>query len=139
MPDISSSAEFNVPKLIVPDAKLSAPAVAVVNTMSTDSAYTQLSDGLSPAQEIGTNVTTPDIESFDIPKVGTHDGSDVASIEPLDEETDTSTQRAVSPETASTPKGDSVKPLGIMHTLAMRSFPSAFSSDAVSPSTEQPP
>lgn len=135
MPEISSSAELAVPKLVVPDTKLSAPPVAVVNTFSTDSAYTQMSDTISA----GTNVTTPDIGTLDMPKVDTHDGSDVASIEPLDEETDSSTRRPLSSDTSATTRAETNKTLGITHTLAMRSFPSAFSSEAASPSSEQQP
>lgn len=117
------------------EASLTSPPtlqpVIVTNSLSTDSAYTQLSDAMSPSQETGTNVTTPDVETLAMPKIDMHEGSEAGSVEPLDEETTSPIfdKRFSSSSLSRTPSGTdgASKSLGITHTLAMRSFPSTFS------------
>ena len=126
----SQANEADVSKPPAPELKIHpAPPVIVTNTLSTDSAYTQISDTFSPSQETGTNVTTPDVETIPIPKV--HEFSDVES---LGEEPTVQRSSDITP-TGTLGKG---KSLGIAHTLAMRSFPSAFAQPEEPPTSEQP-
>ncbi|KAL5485727.1 hypothetical protein ACEPAI_6768 [Sanghuangporus weigelae] len=128
---IPSAPEFSIPKVDVTAAH-PAPPVIVTNTLSTDSAYTQFSDTFSPSQETGTNVTTPDVETMPVPKV--HEGSE---IESLGEETamHVSEQPSTVTPTGTVGKG---KSFGVAHTLAMRSFPSAFAQTEDPSASEQP-
>ncbi|KAL5526053.1 hypothetical protein ACEPAG_7391 [Sanghuangporus baumii] len=127
---VPSAPEFSIPKIDV-TAVHPAPPVIVTNTLSTDSAYTQFSDTFSPSQETGTNVTTPDVETMPVPKV--YEGSE---IESLGEETamHVSEQPSTVTPTGTVGKG---KSLGVAHTLAMRSFPSAFAQTEDPSASEQ--
>ncbi|KAL5503858.1 hypothetical protein ACEPAH_7929 [Sanghuangporus vaninii] len=128
---ILSTSELTIPKVDVIAAHPALPVI-VTNTLSTDSAYTQISDTFSPSQETGTNVTTPDVETMSVPKL--HEGSEVES---LAEETAThvSEQPSTVTPTGTVGKG---KSLGVAHTLAMRSFPSAFAQTESPSASEQP-
>ncbi|KAL5526875.1 hypothetical protein ACEPAF_8602 [Sanghuangporus sanghuang] len=121
---ILSAPELTIPKVGITAAHPALPVI-VTNTLSTDSAYTQISDTFSPSQETGTNVTTPDIETMSVPKL--HEGSEVES---LGEE-----QSSTVTPTGTVGKG---KSLGVAHTLAMRSFPSAFAQTEGPSASEQP-
>ncbi|OCB90504.1 hypothetical protein A7U60_g2297 [Sanghuangporus baumii] len=121
---ILSAPELTIPKVGITAAHPALPVI-VTNTLSTDSAYTQISDTFSPSQETGTNVTTPDIETMSVPKL--HEGSEVES---LGEE-----QSSTVTPTGTVGIG---KSLGVAHTLAMRSFPSAFAQTEGPSASEQP-
>ena len=112
-------------------------------SLSTDSAYSQVSDTLSSgAQETSTGATTPDLETSPMPKVDEVDESENVNIKTSEftVETETSvpaeaatSEKSVSPG-AKTPTGifdNGVSSLGVTHTLAMTSFPSAFGIESV--------
>lgn len=163
IPDIPTSAsDFTIPQVDVTSApsqsstQLSeivdksepsqhhlAQPVAVTASLSTDSAYSQVSDTLSSgAQETSTGATTPDLETSPMPKVDEVDESENVNIKTSEftVETETSvpaeaatSEKSLSPG-AKTPTGifdNGVSSLGVTHTLAMTSFPSAFGIESV--------
>ncbi|THH10312.1 hypothetical protein EW145_g1417 [Phellinidium pouzarii] len=134
---LTSVSELAIPQLDIMTAGVH--PIAVTTTFSKDSAYTQASNFTSASEQTGTDVTTPDVEMLTMPKMQFDaEGSELGSIEPLDEETVThlSGERYSPGESAGhTPVSfdGGNRPMSITHTLAMKAFPSAFTSHSDQP------